>query len=65
MNTPLPPSPNLPAWAYWLLLPIVLLLAAAWHFITSSEREAKYARRQRNKPTAYVRLSAKMKRERK
>ena len=59
MTTPLPPSPDLPQWAYWLLLPVVMLLVAAWRFISADAREARYTRRQRNKPAAYVRLYVK------
>jgi hypothetical protein len=65
MTPPLPPSPDLPQWAYWLLLPIVLGLAAVWRFISADARKSMYQRKQRNKPTNYVKLYSKTRRNRK
>jgi hypothetical protein len=65
MNTPLPPSPGLPSWAYCLMLPVVLLMIVAWRFISADAREARYSRRLRGKPVTYVKsLYAKVKRKR-
>jgi hypothetical protein len=57
-------GPDLPAWCYWLLAPLVLALVVAYRFITADARRSMSDRRQRAKPTAYVRLYSKMKRKR-
>jgi hypothetical protein len=47
--TNLPPSPDIPAWAYWILVPAILALAILWRFISSNIRRSKYSRNRRRK----------------
>jgi hypothetical protein len=41
-------APDIPTWAYWLLIPVVILLVVAWRIISSDYRP-RYPKQKRKK----------------